>query len=63
MTQETASNQAFTVVIVGGGLVGSLAAVMFAKRGWQVELYEMRKGEPILGKVALATLRRASSRV
>ena len=43
MTKD-ASNQAFTVVIVGGGLVGSLAAVMFAKRGWQVELYEMRKG-------------------
>ena len=46
MTKET-SNQAFTVVIVGGGLVGSLAAVMFAKRGWQVELYEMRKGKHV----------------
>jgi 2-polyprenyl-6-methoxyphenol hydroxylase-like FAD-dependent oxidoreductase len=32
------------VVIVGGGLVGSLAAVFFAKRGWVVEVYEKRAG-------------------
>ncbi|KAJ1818349.1 kynurenine 3-monooxygenase, mitochondrial precursor, partial [Coemansia sp. RSA 2598] len=31
-----------TVVIVGGGLVGSLAACYFAKRGWKVDLYEKR---------------------
>ncbi|KAJ2149367.1 kynurenine 3-monooxygenase, mitochondrial precursor [Coemansia sp. RSA 564] len=30
------------VVIVGGGLVGSLAACYFAKRGWTVDLYEKR---------------------
>ncbi|KAJ2161314.1 kynurenine 3-monooxygenase, mitochondrial precursor [Coemansia sp. RSA 552] len=30
------------VVIVGGGLVGSLAACYFAKRGWVVDLYEKR---------------------
>ncbi|PWA00554.1 hypothetical protein BB558_003393, partial [Smittium angustum] len=28
------------VIIAGGGLVGSLAACYFAKRGWIVELYE-----------------------
>ncbi|KAJ3210189.1 hypothetical protein HDU67_005572 [Dinochytrium kinnereticum] len=32
----------FTVAIVGGGLVGSLAAVYFAQRGWKVTLYELR---------------------
>ncbi|KAJ2706601.1 kynurenine 3-monooxygenase, mitochondrial precursor [Coemansia sp. IMI 203386] len=31
-----------TVVVVGGGLVGSLAACYFAKRGWKVDLYEKR---------------------
>ncbi|KAJ1879280.1 kynurenine 3-monooxygenase, mitochondrial precursor, partial [Kickxella alabastrina] len=31
-----------SVVIVGGGLVGSLAACYFAKRGWKVDLYEKR---------------------
>ncbi|KAJ2450859.1 kynurenine 3-monooxygenase, mitochondrial precursor [Coemansia sp. RSA 2336] len=30
------------VVIVGGGLVGSLSACYFAKRGWSVDLYEKR---------------------
>ncbi|KAJ1735638.1 kynurenine 3-monooxygenase, mitochondrial precursor [Coemansia biformis] len=30
------------VVIVGGGLVGSLAACYFAKRGWAVDLFEKR---------------------
>ncbi|XP_072123133.1 kynurenine 3-monooxygenase isoform X2 [Mobula birostris] len=31
------------VVIVGGGLVGALNACFFAKRGFQVEVYEARK--------------------
>ncbi|KAJ1952172.1 kynurenine 3-monooxygenase, mitochondrial precursor [Linderina pennispora] len=31
-----------SVVIIGGGLVGSLTACYFAKRGWQVDLYEKR---------------------
>ncbi|KAJ1736988.1 kynurenine 3-monooxygenase, mitochondrial precursor [Coemansia sp. Benny D160-2] len=31
-----------TVVIVGGGLVGSLSACYFAKRGWSVILFEKR---------------------
>ncbi|KAJ1993775.1 kynurenine 3-monooxygenase, mitochondrial precursor [Coemansia spiralis] len=30
------------VVIIGGGLVGSLSACYFAKRGWTVKLYEKR---------------------
>lgn len=32
----------FKVVIIGGGLVGSLAAVTFGNRGYTVELYEKR---------------------
>jgi kynurenine 3-monooxygenase len=32
----------FEVVIVGGGLVGSLAALKFAKRGFNVRLFEKR---------------------
>ncbi|KAH6574439.1 hypothetical protein BASA60_005522 [Batrachochytrium salamandrivorans] len=32
----------FTVAIVGGGLVGSLSAVYFAKRGYRVKVYEKR---------------------
>ncbi|CAG8846114.1 27068_t:CDS:2, partial [Gigaspora margarita] len=31
------------VAIVGGGLVGILAALYFAKRDWNVELFELRK--------------------
>ncbi|GAB6024376.1 hypothetical protein CHUAL_009542 [Chamberlinius hualienensis] len=31
------------VAIVGGGLVGSLAACVLAKRGYQIELYEARQ--------------------
>ncbi|KAI8927618.1 hypothetical protein BC831DRAFT_451581 [Entophlyctis helioformis] len=33
----------FTVAVLGGGLVGSLAAVYFAKRGFRVNVYEKRK--------------------
>ncbi|KAJ3043069.1 kynurenine 3-monooxygenase, mitochondrial precursor [Rhizophlyctis rosea] len=32
----------FTVLIVGGGLVGSLASLYFGRRGWNVEVYEKR---------------------
>lgn len=38
------SDSPYTVVIVGGGLVGSLAAVHLAKRGWTIHVYELRKG-------------------
>ncbi|KAI9101279.1 hypothetical protein DFS34DRAFT_613815 [Phlyctochytrium arcticum] len=33
----------FSVIIVGGGLVGSLAAVFCARRGWKVDVFETRK--------------------
>lgn len=32
------------IAIVGGGPVGSLAALYAAQRGYQVELYELRPG-------------------
>jgi kynurenine 3-monooxygenase len=38
------SNQKY--VVVGAGPVGSLAALYAAKRGYQVEIYELRSGEP-----------------
>ncbi|KAJ3049040.1 kynurenine 3-monooxygenase, mitochondrial precursor [Rhizophlyctis rosea] len=37
-----ADTQPFTVLIVGGGLVGSLASLYFARRGWNVQVYEKR---------------------
>ena len=36
-------NHDFKVVIIGGGLVGSLAAVYFANRGFTVHVYEKRE--------------------
>lgn len=30
------------VLIAGAGLVGSLNAIFFAKKGWDVEVYELR---------------------
>ena len=38
------ANDNFTVGIVGAGLVGSLAAVRFAQRGWNVVVIELRNG-------------------
>ncbi|KAI8919065.1 hypothetical protein DFJ77DRAFT_452922 [Powellomyces hirtus] len=38
-----AESDKFSVAIVGGGLVGSLAAVYCAKRGWKVDVYEARR--------------------
>ncbi|CAJ0852362.1 7308_t:CDS:2 [Entrophospora sp. SA101] len=32
-----------SVAVVGGGLVGTLSAIYFAKRGWSVSLFELRK--------------------
>ncbi len=36
------------VVIVGGGPVGSLAALYAAQRGYEVEIYELRNGASFL---------------
>jgi kynurenine 3-monooxygenase len=35
--------QDFKVVVIGGGLVGSLAAVYFANRGYTVQVFERRR--------------------
>lgn len=32
------------VAVVGGGLVGILSVLYFAKRGWRVSLFELREG-------------------
>lgn len=32
------------VAIVGAGLVGALNAIYFARRGWHVDLFELREG-------------------
>ncbi|KAI9329051.1 hypothetical protein BDR26DRAFT_909435 [Obelidium mucronatum] len=37
------SRKEFSVAVIGGGLVGSLAAVYFATRGWSVTVYELRE--------------------
>eukprot|EP00842_Homolaphlyctis_polyrhiza_P000888 jgi/Hompol1/17/HPOL_002706-RA len=36
-------NTEFNVAVIGGGLVGALSAVYFAKRGYKVNVYEKRK--------------------
>lgn len=41
----------FKVVVIGGGLVGGLAAVYFANRGYTVHVYEKR-GDIRLEKAA-----------
>ena len=48
------------VVIVGGGLVGALNAVFFAKRGEDVEVFELREGRLLF--VATLTSTRADLR-
>ena len=42
MTTTTPKNGVKRVGVVGGGLVGALAASMFAKRGFHVDLFELR---------------------
>ncbi|XP_031640865.1 kynurenine 3-monooxygenase-like [Contarinia nasturtii] len=43
VTTNGQSDQHFKIIIVGGGLVGSLAAINFAKKGHDVHLYEYRE--------------------
>ncbi|KAJ1560364.1 kynurenine 3-monooxygenase, mitochondrial precursor, partial [Cladochytrium tenue] len=38
-----AAPKPFTVAIVGAGLVGSLSALYFARRGWHVNIYDTRQ--------------------
>ncbi|CAG8630533.1 4960_t:CDS:2 [Paraglomus brasilianum] len=45
------------VAIVGGGLVGMLAAIYFANRGWQVTVFEFRKDSRQLEDTALLSNR------
>lgn len=40
---ETAQQMPFSVIIVGGGLVGSLCAVTLANKGFEVDVYELRE--------------------
>lgn len=49
------------IVIVGGGLVGSMAAVFFAKRGETVSVYELRKGSLKRGRYHFAPVYHISS--
>ena len=36
------------VIVVGGGSVGALAALYTARRGYDVELYDLRHGQSCL---------------
>ena len=40
--QVAASNQVPTITLIGAGLVGSLCAVLLAKRGYKVTIFERR---------------------
>lgn len=39
------------VVVVGGGPIGALAALYSARRGYLVELYDLREGQSSLTDV------------
>ncbi|KAJ3271942.1 kynurenine 3-monooxygenase, mitochondrial precursor [Terramyces sp. JEL0728] len=56
MVETACSN--FKVVVIGGGLVGSLATVYFANKGYTVEMYEKRPDKHASGRsinLALST--------
>lgn len=41
------------VIVVGAGLVGTLAAIYMSRLGYDVEIYEKRKGDILLDRVPL----------
>lgn len=47
MSQEQA-DRTRTVIVVGAGPVGCLAAISFAKMGWDVDIYEARPGKLLI---------------
>lgn len=50
MTIEISPERRRRALVVGGGPVGALTALMLEKRGWEVELWEARDGECISGQ-------------
>ena len=42
---NTAPSLKRKVVVIGGGPVGTLAALYFSKANWNVEIHELRPGE------------------
>jgi NADPH-dependent 2,4-dienoyl-CoA reductase/sulfur reductase-like enzyme len=57
---STSIEKTANVAIVGAGLVGALNAIYFAKRGWKVDLFELRKGIVEKFMLSLAFLCHAS---
>lgn len=54
MSQDKQADSAQTVIVVGAGPVGCLAAISFARMGWNVDIYEARAGK-LLIRVLLVT--------
>ena len=48
MSQEQRENKPRTVIVVGAGPVGCLAAIFLAKMGWNVDIYEARPGKLLI---------------
>lgn len=46
-----------SIIIIGGGLVGAVAALAFAKKGFQVEVYESRPDPRSKAQIALSNSR------
>ena len=44
MNQDQQEDKARTVIVVGAGPVGCLAAISLARMGWNVDIYEARPG-------------------
>lgn len=48
MSQDQQADKARTVIVVGAGPVGCLAAISLAKMGWNVDIYEARPGKLLI---------------